>query len=605
MKISHRWLQKYFDQPLPNVQILSDAFTFHSFEIEEIVDETMDVKVLPNRAADCLSHRGLAKELSAILEIPLKNDSFCEGLPVLKDNKTKHLFVKIEDSKTCLRYCGAYVHGVKVGPSPMWLKEALESIGQRSINNIVDATNYVMFDIGQPLHAFDAQKLTLKSGTYAVGVRNAKDGETITTLSGDEITLSQGTPLIIDGYSDIALGIAGVKGGSFAEVTVDTTDLIIESANFDGTTIRRSAQALKLFTDASLRFQNRPSPELVAHGMRDVLKLIMDIAGGDIVDLTDVYPTQPVITPVSNSRQNINGLLGSDFTNDEILSVFHRLGLGVRQEGDTFTVVPPFERTDLVIPEDLTEEVGRILGYDRVVSTELPPITGVPDQSRYRGIERMKDQLVGQGFIELSTQSFAKKGDIYLANPLDKTKPALRTSLKENLDDALVQSKYYSPLVLSTSESPKLFEIGTVFLKDGEHLELQMTERVPEWGEGVGVVDNLSVAKMEEYGKDYVPNRYALSAYKPFSTYPFISRDIALWVPESVSGDEVEKILKENGGELLIQCRLFDEFKKDGKVSYAFRLIFQSFDRTLTDDEVGKVMDSVTGVLKERGFEVR
>lgn len=605
MKISHRWLQKYFDQPLPNVQILSDAFTFHSFEIEEIVGETMDVKVLPNRAADCLSHRGLAKELSAILEIPLKNDSFCEGFPVLKDNKTKHLFVKIEDSKTCLRYCGAYVHGVKVGPSPTWLKEALESIGQRSINNIVDATNYVMFDIGQPLHAFDAQKLTLKSGTYAVGVRNAKDCETITTLSGDEITLSQGTPLIIDGYSDIALGIAGVKGGSFAEVTVDTTDLIIESANFDGTTIRRSAQALKLFTDASLRFQNRPSPELVAHGMRDVLKLIMDIAGGDIVDLTDVYPTQSVITPVSNSRQNINGLLGSDFTNDEILSVFRRLGLDVRQEGDTFTVVPPFERTDLVIPEDLTEEVGRILGYDRVVSTELPPITGVPDQSRYRGIERMKDQLVGQGFIELSTQSFAKKGDIYLANPLDKTKPALRTSLKENLDDALVQSKYYSPLVLSINESPKLFEIGTVFLKDGEHLELRMTERVPEWGEGVGVVDDLSVAKMEEYGKDYVPNRYALSAYKPFSTYPFISRDIALWVPESVSGDEIEKILKENGGELLIQCRLFDEFKKEGKVSYAFRLIFQSFERTLTDDEVGKVMDSVTEVLKEKGFEVR
>ena len=171
------------------------------------------------------------------------------------------------------------------------------------------------------------------------------------------------------------------------------------------------------------------------------------------------------------------------------------------------------------------------MGYQGVAAKELPPLGRSPDQERYRGIERMKDQLVEQGFIEVSTQSFAKKGDITLANPLDKTMPALRTSLEDNLKDALTRAKNHAPLVFAPGQKPKLFEIGTVFTKEGEHIELRMTERVPEWGESVGVVDNLSVAKLDDYGQDYEPVHYDLGAYKPFSLYPFITRDIAFWAP--------------------------------------------------------------------------
>ena len=496
MKISRQWLQRYFDQPLPSMEVIGDALTFHAFEVEEIELDSMDVKVLPNRASDCLCHRGIAKELSAILDVPLKNDPLVGPLAEWQGIRSP-LIVHIENPQKCLRYMGALMKGVTVGPSPAWLREALEEVGQRSINNIVDATNYVMLNIGQPLHAFDTAKLTQKDGVYAINVRNANDGEKMTTLSNEAVSLLPDSLLITDAHADSVLGVAGVKGGKIAEVTATTTDILIESANFDGTTVRRTAQALKLFTDASLRFQNRPSPELVGYGMRDVCAMIAEIAGGEMVSIVDEYPTQTVSAiPVTVTLSGINGLLGSDFSADEVISVFRQLSFTVLAEGETFTVTQPFPRTDITIPEDLIEEVGRILGLDRIKGMELPPISREPDQSRYRGIERMKDELVAQGYTEVSTQSFAKDGDIYLANPLDKTKPALRTTLEENLKDALTQASNYAPLVLPPNTKPKLFEVGTVFLKEGEHLELRMTERVSAWGEQAGIVDNLSIAKL-------------------------------------------------------------------------------------------------------------
>lgn len=258
--------------------------------------------------------------------------------------------------------------------------------------------------------------------------------------------------LITDAHADAPIALAGIKGGKAAELTSETTDIIVESANFDGTTTRRAAQALRLFTDASVRFQNRPSPELVAYGMRDVLALITDIAGGEVTGVTDAYPNKSQAAPVAVSHAHIDGLLGRSFTIAEIEEIFNRLGLDTSIVNDTFTVTPPFERTDLLIPEDLIEEVGRIAGYDTVPATELSPLAGAPDQARYRGIERMKDELVAQGFIEVSTQSFAKSGDVTLANPLDKGMPALRTNLDENMNAALVRAKQYAPLVLAPNQ---------------------------------------------------------------------------------------------------------------------------------------------------------
>lgn len=590
MKISLKWLQTYFDAPLPSAEEIADVYTFHAFEIEEIVGDMMDVKVLPNRAADCLCHRGLARELAAILDAPLKSD------PLREDVGTYYvptsLKVEIEDSKKCLRYMGALVKGVKVGPSPDWLKEALEAVGQRSINNVVDATNYVMLNIGQPLHAFDAAKLAQKDGAYKIGVRSAKEDEKITTLSGDEYELSPNIQLITDANADAPIALAGIKGGKAAELTADTTDIIVESANFDGTTTRRAAQALKLFTDASLRFQNRPSPELVAYGMRDVLALITECAGGEVVSVVDEYPIPAVVAPVSVPHSRINDLLGSSFSITDIEEVFNRLGLPTSVENDIFTVTPPFERTDLVIPEDLVEEVGRIIGYDKIAATELSPISGTPDQARYRSIEKIKDELVEQGFTEISTQSFAKKGDITLANPLDKNMPALRTSLDENMKVALERAKYVAPLVLAPGQKPKLFEIGTIFTKDGEQLSIKTSEPT-----------SVSLDIKDE--PEYAPERYELGAYKPFSIYPFITRDIAFWAPASTDVRFTKPHITENAGELLVRLDQFDQFEKEGRISYAFRLVFQSDDHTLTDDEVNAVMENISASLSEAGYEVR
>ena len=302
--------------------------------------------------------------------------------------------------------------------------------------------------------------------------------------------------------------------------------------------------------------------------------------------------------------------MGSEFSLDEVLGVFNRLRFRVETDGDILHVSAPLPRTDIVLLEDVAEEVGRIIGYDRVVATDLPPFAGTPDQARFRGTERMKDQLVEKGFIEVSTRSFTKKGDTYLANPLDTTMPALRTSLEENLQDALARARQYAPLVLAPKQMPKLFEVGTVFPKEGEYVELRMTERVQAWGDSAGVTDNLSLAKLEEYGKDYEPVRYEMSAYKPFSLYPFITRDIALWAEGGVEDGErretsVERIIRDNAGGLLVRLDLFDTFEKGGNVSYAFRLVFQSSDRTLTDVEVNSIMDNISAALRAAKYEIR
>ena len=598
MKVSRNWLQKYFDKPLPDVEALSESITFHAFEIEESHEDLLDVNVLPNRAADCLCHRGIAKELSAILDVPFINDPLREAVPMWDVVRPTSLSVEIEDSKKCLRYMGALVKGVKIGPSPDWLQGALESVGQRSINNIVDATNYVMLNIGQPLHAFDAKRLVQNppagGGSYAIGVRNAKKDEKITILSGEEYILSESVLLITDANADSAIGIAGVKGGKAAEITEATTDIIVESANFDGTTIRRAAQALRLVTDASLRFQNRPSPDLCAYGMRDVLALIKEVAGGEAVAIVDSYPSRAKRGIVEVSLEKINGILGADFSKEEVENVFKRLGLETKIDGDVFMITPPFERTDLTIPEDLVEEVGRIMGYDRVPATELPfdSAQGKPDQARYRGIEKVKDFLIERGFTEVSTQSFAKKGDVYLANPIDKTKPALRKSLDENMKEALEKAKQYAPLVLAPNQKPKLFEIGTVFNKDGERLEMKTSEPVSDLPE---IKDDQS----------YAPQKYQIGAYKSFSVYPFITRDIAFWAPADIDVGFTKSNIKEQAGELLVRLDQFDRFQKEGKISLAFRLVFQSFDRTLTDEEINGFMTGISEALTKTGYEVR
>jgi phenylalanyl-tRNA synthetase beta chain len=632
MKTSPSWLQKFFDAKLPPPEVLAETLTFHTVEVEEVTPSYIDLKILPDRAAYMLCHRGAALELSAALVLPMKDDPL--RAPVPSYPSTRELSVMIEDPTLCNRYMAALIRGVNVGPSPVWLKDALESVGQRSINNVVDATNYVMLNIGQPLHAFDASHLSVKEGTYVIQVRSAKENEKITTLSGEEHTLPEGVLLIADGASAKPLGIAGVKGGKSAEITSATTDIIIESANFDGTRIRRAAQALKLFTDASSRFQNRPSPALVAYGMRDVLALIEEIAGGTLVGVVDEYPVVPEMVPVTVSLARLNAVLGSSYTGEDVTNVFDRLGFSYTESEGAYTVLAPFERRDIVIPEDVIEEVGRVIGYEKIPTTQLPGVPALPRQMKYQGLERIKDFLVERGFIEISSQSFATEGEVELANPLQQDKPWLRASLLPSMKDALTRAVNVAPRVLGPAPLIKIFELGTVFTQDDEFTVLALgieaqggkgaAEALKEYAatieqeillspgrasyalDGKSVEFRIKDKDLLRLGEVYEPARISLGAYQSFSLYPFALRDIAVWTPSGTTADTVLKKIQATAGPLLIRADQFDSFEKENRISYAFRLVFESMDKTLSDTDIDPVMKAITDALNSiAGFEVR
>lgn len=326
-----------------------------------------------------------------------------------------------------------------------------------------------------------------------------------------------------------------------------------------------------------------------------------------ILDLPLISPdlSNSSRTPIETSVREINARLGSAFSIEQIHDVLSRTYCATVVDNEKLTITPPAWREDLTIPEDIAEEVGRIIGYDAIEAVPLPPAQDPVDQNRYRGIERMKDQLVAEGYTEVSTQSFMREGAVHLQNPLDATRPALRENLESGLTDALTRARQYEALLLPPKGTLKLFEVGTVFPANGEYLELRMTEPVLAWGPEAHTSDNLSVAKLEDYGRDYEPVRYEMSMYRPFSVYPFIQRDIALWVPRDTMSEHVEQLIKDAAGVLLTRIDLFDQFEKGERVSLAYRLIFQSLERTLRDDEINEEMQRVSAALTTAGYEVR
>lgn len=627
MKVSRAWLQKHFKEELPSTAELADALTFHAFEIESFDEDMLDVKVLPDRAGYALSHRGIAYELSAILSIPMSYDPLASVMPVV--GPTDEIVLTIDTPKA-LRHMGALVKGVKVGPSPQWLREALESVGQRSINNIVDATNCVTLAMGQPLHAFDAMKVGRTNGKMHVGIREATKDEKVTVLSGETFTLPEGAMVLCKGKDGEALDVAGIKGGVATGVDEGTTELFVSVANFDATAIRKTARTLSLWTDASLRFQNRISPELVPYGMGHVLALIKQVAGGEVVGVNDVQAGLPSerLAPVTVSRGHINAVLGAEFAKHEIVNALGRLNLSFIEEGENFIVSPPFWRRDIAIPEDIAEEVGRMLGYERITSALLPVSSTLADQRRFRGVERVRDFLVERGFTEISTPSFSSTGDILLANPLDIEKPYLRADLAGNMSEALTRATHVAPRVLGPVPTVQLFEIGNVFGASGERMSLALGMKIlagkkngalEEAAQGLSDLLSMNVvaqgevievalgeADLEKLGEGYEPVPYALDAFRPFSLYPSAIRDVAVWSPEGTMESEVSNLILANAGELVARIDLFDRFEKEGRVSHAFRLVFESFEKTLSDADLNPVMEKVTAALNAReGWQVR
>jgi phenylalanyl-tRNA synthetase beta chain len=600
MEVSRNWLQNFFSAPLPDAEVLADSLTFHSFEIESLEkhegDDILDVKITPNRGHDGLSHRAIAKELSAVLRMPLSvdKDPFSKKPDLSK--KTNAVTVVVENTTLCKRYIAAYVTGVKVGPSPEWLRRSLESIGQRSINNIVDATNMVMFNTGQPLHAFDAGKLSAKNGTYSIAVRSAKKGEKMLALDDKEYALSPSILAIVDANADEVIGIAGVKGGMPTGVDESTKSIILEAANFDGVSVRRTATALKLRTDASDRFQQVISPEIAAYGMQQVVDLIVTIAGGKIEGFIDVYPEPQKPWTVSVSTAKVNAVLGTQLADADVADAFSRLQLPFTRSGEDFVVAVPFERLDIVAPEDLIEELARIIGYDKIAGVELPPAKTIPAiNKRFVAAERLREKLMSEGYSEVLTSAFVEKGTRVVANKVDGVRPYLRSTLLNGLEDALERNIHNKEL-LGLKEI-KLFEIGTVWQK-GKEIVVVGT---------VGEKEKPSEVPLEEIDANaYDPLPLSPAEhYQPFSRYPSIVRDIALWVEGATRPEEVLTVIRDSAGTLLVRSEKFDEFKKGNKVSFAFRLVFQSFEKTLTDEEANETMKKVYAAVKTKGWEVR
>ena len=602
-------MQTFFDSPLPSAEDLSNALTFHAFEIEGIEnvrvrnsnmeDQALDVKVTPNRGHDALSHRGIAKEISAILKIPMRVDPLRENPPDggSLEPRTDTIKVTVEDPMLCPRFTGAYIKGVRVGPSPEWLKTALESIGQQSINNIVDATNFIMFSLGQPLHAFDAAKLTAKRNSWALNIRLARKGETLVGLDDKEYSLSPSMLIIEDANAGTVVSIAGIKGGKPTCIDESTTDIFLEAANWDGVTVRRTSQALKLRTDASDRFQQVISPELAAYGIRAAKDLIVELAGGAIVGYVDEYPQPQLIRQITITTARINALLGTILNDEEVVDAFERLGLPFEKKGGEFVVTSPFERLDLMIPEDLVEEVARIIGYEKIPTTELPEFQKKPDiNQNFAATEKVREELVSKGYSEVYTSVFADEGERAVSNKVGGERPYLRATLLGGLREAEVRNARNKELL--GLRNIKLFEIGTVWQGGKEKMVLGVAD-----DEGIHESELVSDGKAKRY------EAYPISKadrFTPFSKYPFIVRDIAMWVPQGPDAiSEVLTIFAQEGGLLLRHVELFDQFKKDDRISYAFHLVFQSFEKTLTDAEANEVMTRITTDVEKRGWQVR
>ncbi len=639
MKVSYKWLNEFLDHKLPKTDVAVEALTMHALEVDGVEkvkeDFVFDVKVTPNLAHSCLSHRGIAREFSAILDLPIKSISreFKDFSKVKKSNLD--LRIKIQDGDDCRRYVGRIIENIKIGPSPEWLKNRLETLGQRSINNLVDATNFVLFEIGQPMHVFDADKIT----GNLIEIKKAKKSDEMKTLDGKTLELDEN--ILIISNNEKALAIAGVKGGTVAEIDEKTKNIVLESANFDPVLIRKTAQKIKIQTDASKRYENDLTPELALEAMEIITKLILEIASDEntkVGDIVDQYPSPQTKVNLKISSSEVEKILGLKIEEKDIADIFRRFGFNFKKDSNIFEVEIPAERLDLRIKEDLVEEIGRIYGYEKLKDTKnlSSGVFGKINKHFYYA-NKLKKFLVEQGFSEIYGYAFARKGDIELANSVAPEKRFLRNNLIDNTRDYLEFNARYSDLI----DMPQIsvFEIGKVFKIGDEHNSFILGVKNPtglKKPKEKEVLDSviLSIEKefnikldkintednLAEFNFDNIisklpePKSYDVDMplvdkdmrFKKISIYPFMTRDIAVFTPESVSAEEVLNIIKKEAGALLVKYKLFDEFKKDGKISYAYRLVFQSYEKTLSDDEVGKIMQQVTTKLNQQnGWLVR
>jgi len=444
----------------------------HSFEASEVKkagnDWILDIDVLPNRGPDCFSHLGIAREIAAITHL-----NFYPGGEKVKLRENKKIkakdFVKVEvkNKVACPRYTARVVTNVKVGFSPKWLRERLEVCGLRPINNVVDIANYVMLETGQPLHAFDGEKLQ----DSKIIVRFAKEGEKIVTLDEEKYELDKEILVIADTKKPVA--IAGIKGGLSAEIDLKTKVVVLESANFNSRVIRHGSKRIDLKTDASWRFEHGLDPNLTEFAINRAAYLIQEIAGGKVVHgLVDVYPKKVLPKRIKLDLDYVERLLGIKIPAKEIKNILKSLKFKLcKVEPCTVEVEVPTFRLDISLPEDLIEEIGRIYGYQKIPARF--PIAALVPPKRNLDIfweDMTKDILKEAGFSEVYNYSFISEKDreifkykdtelVEVENPTSFDFQYLRPSLIPNLLKNIEKNQ-------RSFAEITIFELGKIFFKE-------------------------------------------------------------------------------------------------------------------------------------------
>ena len=434
-------------------------------------DPIFEIDLTPNRP-DCLSVIGIAREIAAILgqELILAENV----LPETGDAIHQRTSVTVDAPAQCPRYAARLIENIKVAPSPFWLQERIRSVGLRPINNIVDITNFVLMEYGQPLHAFDFDRLSEKR----IVVRAAHEGEMFTTLDDKDRHLSKDMLLICDGQKPVAIG--GVMGGLNSEIEADTTNVLLESAYFNPASIRKTSKKLGLNTDASHRFERGIDPHITLVAMERAARLIAELGQGQLVegfiDVTSDLPEPPVI---SLSTRETNRLLGTDHTKDEIQTFLCAIDFEVTEtEDDRLAVTPPSFRVDVTRPEDLMEEVARLSGYDNIPTTY--PL--IPAETREPATiidhrHTLKTIMTGFGFDEAINYSFMDTADcdrllldeqdyrrklVTILNPLTEDQSVMRTLMVPGLLTSAQRN------LAQQTRTSRLFEIGKVFIGKGQ-----------------------------------------------------------------------------------------------------------------------------------------
>ena len=431
-------------------------------------DAVFDLDVTPNRP-DCLCVIGIAQEVAAVTDQKLHTPEVAyeeAATPI-----DQHIAVEIIDADLCPRYCASLITGVKIGESPQWMQQRLLACGMRPINNVVDITNYVMLELGQPLHAFDYELIRGKK----IIVRRATGGETITSLDGAERNLAGNMLVIAD--VERAVAIAGVMGGANSEVTEGTTSILLEAANFNPASIHYTGQHLSLPSEACMRFERGIRPELTMPALKRATQLIVQLGGGQAArGVADAYPGKREPEPMAISTERTRQLLGVEFTVDQITKVLTSLGFEC-QPGASSTEIKataPYWRSDITQEVDLIEEVARIIGYDHIPMTMLSQ--SIPPRSPALMLDleqKIRGTLVGYGFQEAITYSLTSLEMLHrfrpqtqqvapmparLANPMTAEHEYLRPTLRANLLAALVANRRHEEVGI------RLFELGKVYL---------------------------------------------------------------------------------------------------------------------------------------------